>query len=61
MLDLLLWYGFLGYVRDDGEAAYIYNVKYDMRRLAALIQKKGLEQTSLKVNPAFWRGLEIAG
>jgi hypothetical protein len=59
IFTLLLWYGVLGFVREDGEAAYIYSVKYDMRRLMALVQKKGLDQAALKINPAFWRGLEI--
>jgi hypothetical protein len=59
ILNLLLWYGFLGYVRDDGEAAYIYSVKYDMRRLRGLVQKKGLNNTAFRINPAFWRALEV--
>lgn len=59
ILDLLLWYGFLGFVRDDGEAAYIHSVKYDIRRLRAVIEKKGLDHAALKINPAFWRALEI--
>jgi hypothetical protein len=59
VLDLLFWYGFLGFSRDDGEDAYIYSVKYDMRRLKALIQHKGLEHAALRINPAFWRALEV--
>lgn len=31
LLNLLFRYGFPGLERDDGEAAYIYSVKYDMR------------------------------
>ena len=60
IVDLLLWYGFLGFIRDDGEVAYIYSVKYDMKRLKTLIRKK-LSSGSLvyHVNPAFWEGLEI--
>jgi hypothetical protein len=59
ILDLLFWYGFLGFVREDGEAAYIYSVKYDMRRLRGLVQKKGLDHAALRINPAFWRALEV--
>jgi hypothetical protein len=59
LLDLLFWYGFLGLEREDGEAAYIYSVKYDMRRLRALIQKKGIDQAAMRINPAFWRALEV--
>jgi hypothetical protein len=59
ILDLLFWYGFFGLVRDDGEATYIYSVKYDMRRLRGLVQKKGLDNAALRINPAFWRALEV--
>ncbi|MEK6283853.1 MAG: hypothetical protein AABN95_26155 [Acidobacteriota bacterium] len=59
VLDLLLWYGFLGFLRDDGETAYIYSVKYDIRRLRAIIDKKGFESSTLTINPAFWRALEV--
>jgi hypothetical protein len=59
VLDLLFWYGFLGFIREDGEAAYIYSVKYDIRRLRAIIDKKGLEHAALTINPAFWRALEV--
>jgi hypothetical protein len=59
MFYLLVWYGFLGLEREYGETSYIYSVKYDMKRLQALIEKKGLETASLRINPAFWRALEI--
>ena len=59
VLDLLFWYGFLGVLRENGEAAYIYSVKYDMKRLKALLHRKGLEQSALRINPAFWRALEV--
>ena len=61
LLELLLWYGFLGVVRDDGEVAYIYSVRYDMKRLKALAKfGSGVAAASVfQVNPAFWIGLEI--
>ncbi|MGI8734583.1 MAG: P-loop ATPase, Sll1717 family [Pyrinomonadaceae bacterium] len=59
VLDLLFWYGFLGFIREDGEPAYIYSVKYDIRRLHAIVNKKGLENAALTINPAFWRALEV--
>jgi hypothetical protein len=59
VLDLLLWYGFFGLVREDGGEAYIYSVKYDFRKLRAMIDKKGLENLTLTINPAFWRALEV--
>lgn len=59
MLSLLLWYGFLGVIRESGETTYIYSVKYDMRRLMALLQKYEVHNISFRINPAFWRALEI--
>ncbi len=59
VFDLLLWYGFFGFVREDGEPTYIYSVKYDIRRLRAIVDKKSLENAALTINPAFWRALEI--
>ncbi len=59
LLELLLWYGFVGVVRDDAETSYVYSVKYDMRRLRALAFKSDLACTMFRINPAFWRALEI--
>lgn len=59
LLDLLLWYGFFGIVREDGEIAYIYSVKYDMKRLKALVRKQQENIVLYYINPAFWSGLEI--
>jgi hypothetical protein len=58
-LHLLLWYGILGFRRPAGEAAFIYSVGYDIRRLRALIEKRKGGELVYVVNPAFWRGLEI--
>jgi hypothetical protein len=59
LMELLLWYGFLGVVRDDNETSYIYSVKYDMKRLKALAFKRELGDTMFRINPAFWRALEV--
>jgi hypothetical protein len=59
VLDLLLWYGVLGFRRDDGEPAFIYSVGYDMKRLKALIDRRPERDLVFIVNPAFWKGLEI--
>jgi hypothetical protein len=58
LLQLLLWYGFLGIVRSEG-ATYIYDVKYDQRRLQALAAKRDSDQMRYAINPGFWRALEI--
>jgi hypothetical protein len=59
LFDLLLWYGFLGIVREDGEVAYIYDVKYDIKRLNALVRKRGDGGATFRINPAFWKALEV--
>lgn len=59
ILNLLLWYGILGFRRSDEEAVFIYSVGYDMKRLAALIDKRRVSGLTYVVNPAFWKGLEI--
>lgn len=57
--DLLLWYGFLGVVCASEENLYIYNVKYDMRRLKAHIALSYPDKPVFHINPAFWAGLDI--
>lgn len=61
IVDILLWYGFLGFLREGGDPAYVYSVKYDMKRLRALIEKQASDGSNLVycINPAFWKGLEI--
>lgn len=60
LLDNLLWYGFLGVVRLNGESDYIYTVNYDMKMLSAIAAK--LKDTGLVycINPAFWSGLQVS-
>jgi len=59
ILDLLLWYGVIGFRRDNGEATYIYSVRYDMKRLKTLMKKHEQDDLIFIINPAFWKGLEI--
>jgi len=61
VIDLLLWFGVLGFVRAAENVAYIHNVNYDMKRLKGLISRaaKGGDQPVLFINPALWAGLEI--
>jgi hypothetical protein len=58
LLDLLLWYGVLGFRRSEDETAFIYSVGYDVKRLATLIDKRRTTGLVYVVNPAFWKGLE---
>jgi hypothetical protein len=56
VIELLLWYGFLGIPTQDGAAIFIYDREYDMRRLEADREKQGNDLLYV-VNPAFLRGL----
>ena len=59
-VESLLWYGFLGLRRADGETDYIYDVNYDMNILRALIAKSADDGSPVySINPAFWSGLRI--
>lgn len=56
MVDLLLWYGFLGINQENRQSIFIYDRAYDFRRIEA---EREQVQGELKyaVNPAFLRGL----
>ncbi len=60
MLDLLLWYGFLGVKINSNEEKYIYNYHYNMNILKGFIKKK---QANVRycINPAFFKSLMING
>jgi hypothetical protein len=56
MIQLLMWYGFLGVAKSDQRKIYIFDRGYDLRRLLADRDAK-IEDTMYCVNPAFLRGL----
>jgi hypothetical protein len=59
-IELLLWYGFLGFMSETSVALFIYDVEYDYRRLEA--ERDRLKGDVLYVvNPAFLKGLSRAG
>jgi hypothetical protein len=57
LIDLLLWYGFLGVVTRSGSAVFIYDRAYDYRRLEAERDANRSERL-YALNPAFLEGLE---
>ena len=59
LLQLLLWYGVLGVVRENEEEAFIYDVKYDLKRLLAIARITQEDGRLLAMNPALWSGLEL--
>jgi hypothetical protein len=56
IIDLLLWYGFLGIPDARGRAVFIYNRDYDYKRLEAERDRLG-EGLVYYVNAAFLEGL----
>lgn len=57
VIDLLLWYGFLG-IKHDSEVRYIYSTNYSISVLKALIAKKH-EHVIFVINPGFYPALLI--
>lgn len=56
IIELLLWYGFIGIVLNENEK-YIYDFNYSMKLLHGIIKKK--ESVLYHINPAFWPALMI--
>lgn len=57
VLDLLLWYGFLGIKINSDEPKFIYDFSYNKALLDGIKRKAGL--VSLAINQAFWPALMI--
>jgi len=58
IIDILLWYGFLGIQVEDNETKYIYNFNYNMRLMNGFAKKKK-DDLFYQINPAFWPALLI--
>ncbi|AMO94537.1 hypothetical protein CFter6_1840 [Collimonas fungivorans] len=57
VIDLLLWYGFLGVQVDTEEVRYIYDFSYSTRMLTGFLKAK--PSAAYVVNPAFYQALTI--
>lgn len=57
VLNLLLWYGFLGVQVDVEDIRYIYDFSYSMRMLSGF--RKTRSDCSFAVNPAFFKALSV--
>ena len=55
VMELLLWYGFLGLALADDKKLFIYDLEYDFKRLKAQIKDKAA--VLYCINPAFIDGL----
>jgi hypothetical protein len=57
VLNLLLWYGFLGVQVDVEDIRYIYDFSYSMRMLSGFLRTRS--DCSFAVNPAFFKALSV--
>jgi hypothetical protein len=57
LIDLFLWYGFLGIANPDEDRTFIFDCEYDFRRLQ--VSRVHSSDALYCVNPAFLRGLEL--
>lgn len=58
IVEILLWYGFLGVQNSEDEVSYIYDVAYNIELLNAIIKKKG-NRLLYVINPAFAPSLHL--
>jgi hypothetical protein len=58
IIDILLWYGFLGLQINEQEIKYIYNFNYNMKLMKGVIKKID-QKLFYQINPAFWPSLLI--
>ena len=58
LVGFLLYFGFLGIKIGTGDARYIFDVGYDMKRLQVPISKAG-STVQYVLNPAFWPALGV--
>ena len=57
LIDLFLWYGFLGIARSDEDRVFIFDCGYDFRRLEVFKSEK--DDAFYCVNHAFMKGLDL--
>ena len=58
VMDVLLYYGFMGIKHDLDPPRYIFDVGYDMRILKVIASKHS-DAVSYVLNPAFYPGLNL--
>lgn len=59
LIKLLLWYGFLGCLDDQGEPKFIHDVAYNPKLLEAYRKRRPSQAKSFVISPAFWPALGI--
>lgn len=59
LIEILLWFAFLGVVDDTGAALYCYSVFYDMKKLRRLARDFRDQKQRFAIHPAFRQFLEV--
>ena len=58
IIDILMWYSFIGIIRDD-EEIYSYNMKYSMVKMKTLIKNEKDDVNIFSIHPAFRFALSL--
>jgi hypothetical protein len=58
VIDMLLYYGFMGIKYDTDPPKFIFDVGYDMRILKVIVSKHS-DNVNYVLNPAFYPGLNL--
>lgn len=59
IVQLLVWYGFLGVLDDDNEPRFIYQVQYNPKVLGTYRNRRTTQAKCFQINPVFWPALGI--
>jgi len=60
LIDVLLWYGIIGYAKDADESIYIHDTSYNLKLLKGLGSQFKTRGKLFSINPAFWAGLQLS-
>ena len=58
IVNILLWYGFIGVCIENREIKFIYHFNYNMKLMGGFIKTK-MQDINYIINPAFWAALLI--
>ncbi len=59
VIDILMWFGFLGVQKNSDEPRFIYSFNYQLKLMQAHLRAGSSNGLMLSINPAFWSGLDI--
>ena len=59
VIDILMWFGFLGVQVNSDDPRFIYSFNYQLKLMQAHLKSGVGKGLMLSINPAFWTGLDI--